>query len=120
MKNTIICNFLAVYLHIFFTYMSSLRYFGVYIQALVVIFWRDIFKFIGLFGMVLVGYSGTLYFSLRYDADVANSTTANLLSGEGRCIYVIVSVYNEVTDHQINGMGACPYTNLSQNSLLEV
>lgn len=95
--------------------MSSLRYFGVYIQALIVIFWRDIFKFVGLFGMVLVGYSGTLYFSLRYDADVANSTTANLLSGEGRCIYVIVSVYNEVTDHQINGMGACSYTNLSQN-----
>ena len=60
------------------------RYFGVYIQTLIIIFWRDIFKFLGVFSVVLMGYSGSLYLSLRYDADQANLTTAAFLSGEGR------------------------------------
>ena len=60
------------------------RYIGVYVQTLIIIFWRDIFKFLGMFTVVLVVLSGPLYLSLRYDADLANSTTAALLSGEGR------------------------------------
>ena len=60
------------------------RYIGVYVQTLIIIFWRDIFKFLSMFAVVLLVLSGPLYLSLRYDADLANSTTAALLSGEGR------------------------------------
>ena len=60
------------------------RTIGVYVQTLIIILWRDIFKFLSMFAVVLVVFSGPLYLSLRYDADLANSTTAALLSGEGR------------------------------------
>ena len=60
------------------------RYIGVYVQTLIIIFWRDIFKFLSMFAVVLLVLSGPLYLSLRYDADLANSTTAALLSGEVR------------------------------------
>ena len=60
------------------------RYIGVYVQTLIIIFWRDIFKFLSMFAVVLLVLSGPLYLSLRYDADLANSTTLALLSGEVR------------------------------------
>ena len=60
------------------------RYIGVYVQTLIIILWRDIIKFLSMFAVVLVVLSGPLYLSLRYDADLANSTTLALLSGEVR------------------------------------
>jgi len=73
-------EYTCTYFYSFLTY----RYIGVYVQTLIIIFWRDIFKFLGMFTVVLVVLSGPLYLSLRYDADLANSTTSALLSGEGR------------------------------------
>ena len=60
------------------------RYIGVYVQTLIIILWRDIIKFLSMFAVVLVVLSGPLYLSLRYDADLTNSTTLALLSGEVR------------------------------------
>ena len=53
-------------------------------QTLIITFWRDVFKFLGMFFVILVILGGSMYFSIRYDADLDNSTTTILLPGDGR------------------------------------
>ena len=53
-------------------------------QTLIIIFWKDIFKFLAAFVVILLLFGSSFYYSLRYDADLANSTIAELVPGDSK------------------------------------